>query len=43
MISALFCGLSILTRINGIALLVGYGIDMLIIYIKKKILLLSQY
>lgn len=36
MISALFCGLSILTRVNGIALLVGYGIDMLIIYIKEK-------
>lgn len=36
MTSALFCGLSILTRINGIALLAGYGIDMLITYIKEK-------
>ncbi len=36
MVSALFCGLSTLTRITGLALLVGYGIDMLITYIKTK-------
>ncbi|WP_157150945.1 glycosyltransferase family 39 protein [Brachyspira sp. SAP_772] len=36
MISAIFCGLSILTRINGIALLAAYGLDMLVNYIKQK-------
>ena len=36
MIAALFCGLSILTRINGIALLAGYGLDMLINYLKER-------
>lgn len=36
MIAAIFCGLSILTRINGIALLAAYGLDMLVNYIKQK-------
>lgn len=36
MLASLFCGLSILTRINGLALLAGYGLDMLINYIKNK-------
>ncbi|MEI0565129.1 hypothetical protein [Brachyspira pulli] len=36
MIASLFCGLSILTRINGVALLAGYGLDMLINYLKEK-------
>lgn len=36
MIASLFCGLSILTRINGLALLAGYGLDMLINYLKEK-------
>lgn len=36
LISALFCGLSCLTRITGLALLAGYGLDMLINYIKNK-------
>lgn len=34
--AALFCGLSILTRITGVAILAGYGIDMLIRFIKHK-------
>lgn len=36
MISSLFCGFSMLTRITGAALLAGYGLDMLITYIKNK-------
>lgn len=34
--SALFCGLAILTRITGIALLAGFGLDMLINFLIKK-------
>lgn len=34
--ASLFCGLSILTRITGVAILAGYGIDMLIKFIKNK-------
>lgn len=36
MIAAIFCGLSILTRINGIALLAAYGLDMLVNYKQKN-------
>lgn len=36
MLSSLFCGLSILTRIAGFALLAGYGLDMLVSFIKNK-------
>ncbi|WP_304353375.1 hypothetical protein [Brachyspira innocens] len=36
MTASIFCGLSVLTRITGLALLAGYGLDMLITYIKEK-------